>query len=102
MKTGCGTCIASCPGQAIFVLNYNYSSEKAAISFPYEYLPYPKVGRRFMGVNRKGEPVAEVEIVKVNQKTNLDKTAVVTMVCDKEYIHQIRSIERIKDDVKKQ
>jgi len=55
-----------------------------------------------MGVNRKGEPVAEVEIVKVNQKTNLDKTAVVTMVCDKEYIHQIRSIERIKDDVKKQ
>jgi len=99
---GCGACIASCPGQAIFVLNYNYSSEKAAISFPHEYLPYPKVGGRLMGVNRKGEPIAEVEIVKVNQKTNLDKTAVVTIVCDKEYIHQIRSIERIKDDVQKQ
>ncbi|MBU4228456.1 FAD-dependent oxidoreductase, partial [bacterium] len=74
---GCGACIASCPGQAIFVLNFNYSSEKAAISFPHEYLPYPKVGGRLMGVNRKGEPIAEVEIVKVNQKTNLDKTAVV-------------------------
>ena len=96
---GCGTCIASCPGQAIFVLNYNYSSEKAAISFPYEYLPYPKVGGRFMGVNRKGEPIAEVEIVKVNQKTNFDKTAVVTIACDKKYINQIRSIERIKDHV---
>jgi len=96
---GCGTCIASCPGQAIFVLNYNYSSEKAAISFPYEYLPYPKVGERFMGVNRKGEPIAEVEIVKVDQRTNFDKTAVVTIACDKKYINQIRSIERIKDDV---
>ncbi len=96
---GCGACIASCPGQAIFVLNYNYSSEKAVISFPYEYLPYPKVSGRFMGVNRKGEPIVEVEVVKVNQKTNFDKTAVVTIVCDKEYINQIRSIERIKDDV---
>jgi NADPH-dependent 2,4-dienoyl-CoA reductase/sulfur reductase-like enzyme/Fe-S-cluster-containing hydrogenase component 2 len=96
---GCGACIASCPGQAIFVLNYNYSSEKAAISFPYEYLPYPKVGGRFMGVGRKGESVAEVEIVKVDKRANFDKTAVITIVCDKEYIHQIRSIERIKDDV---
>ena len=95
---GCGTCIASCPGLAIFVLNYNYSSEKAAISFPYEYLPYPKIGGKAVGVNRKGEPVAKVEIVKVNQKTNFDKTVVVTIACDKEYIHQIRSIERIKDD----
>ena len=98
---GCGACIASCPGQAIFVLNYNYSSEKAAISFPYEYLPYPKAGGKAVGVNRKGEPVAEVEIVKVDQRTNFDKTAVVTIACDKKYIHQIRSIERIKDDVKK-
>lgn len=96
---GCGLCIASCPGQAIFVLDYNYSSEKAAISFPYEYLPYPKVGGRFMGVNRKGEPIVEIEIIKVNQKTNFDKTAVVTIACDKKYINQIRSIERIKDDV---
>ncbi len=99
---GCGACIAFCPGQAIFVLNYNYSSEKAAISFPYEYSPYPKVGVRVMGVNRKGEPIAYVEIVKVNQKTNFDKTVVVTITCDKEYIHQIRSIERIKSDFKKQ
>jgi len=95
---GCGACIASCPGQAIFVLNYKYSSEKAAISFPYEYLPYPKVGGRFMGVNRKGEPVAEVEIVKVDKRANFDKTAVITIACDKKYINQIRSIERIKDD----
>lgn len=96
---GCGACVASCPGQAIFVLNYNYFSEKAAISFPYEYLPYPKVGGKFMGVNRKGEPVAEVEIVKVDKKANFDKTAVITIACDKKYINQIRSIKRIKDNV---
>lgn len=96
---GCGACIASCPGQAIFVLDNNYYSDKAAISFPYEYLPYPRIGDRIMGVNRKGEPVTEVEIVKIDQKANFDKTAVVTVVYDKKYIHQIRSIERVKDDV---
>jgi len=99
---GCGLCIASCPGQAIFVLNYNYSSEKASISFPYEYLPYPKVGEKAVGVNRKGKPVVEVDIVKVDQRANFDKAAVVTIACDKKYINQIRFIERIKDDVKKQ
>jgi len=96
---GCGACIASCPGHAIFVLNYNYSSQKAAISFPYEYLPYPKIGGKAVGVNRKGELVAEVEIVRVDQRTSFDKTAVVTIACDKNYINQIRSIERIKNDV---
>jgi thioredoxin reductase/Fe-S-cluster-containing hydrogenase component 2 len=98
---GCGVCVASCPAQAIFVINYQYSSDKATISFPYEYLPYPEVGEKIMGVNRKGEPVAEVEIVKVNQRTNFDKTAVVTIACDKEYIHQIRFIERRKKDITK-
>jgi NADPH-dependent 2,4-dienoyl-CoA reductase/sulfur reductase-like enzyme/Fe-S-cluster-containing hydrogenase component 2 len=96
---GCGACIASCPGLAIFVLNYNYSSKKAVISFPYEYLPYPKIGEKAVGVNRKGEPVAEVEIVKLDKRANFDKTVVITIACDKKYINQIRSIERIKNDV---
>ena len=54
-----------------------------------------------MGVNRKGETVAEVEIVKVEIRNSFDKTAVITIACDKEYIHHIRFIERIKKDAKK-
>lgn len=81
------------------MLDYNYSPDKAAISFPYEYLPYPKPGDKVKGVNRRGEPVGEVEVIKVEQRHAFDRTAVVTIACAKEFIHQIRSIERRKDDV---
>ena len=91
--TGCGLCIASCPGQAIFLLNYNYSDSKAAVSFPYEYLPLPEVGDILTGVNRKGEAVAPVEIVKVDKKARNDHTTIITASMSKEYVHHIRSIK---------
>jgi ferredoxin len=42
--TGCGLCIASCPGQAIFVVHLHYSDEESLVTFPFEYLPLPQVG----------------------------------------------------------
>jgi len=33
--TGCGLCIASCPGLAIFVVDVNYSNTEALIKLPY-------------------------------------------------------------------
>ena len=92
--TGCSLCLASCPGQAIFLLNYNYSDNKASISFPYEYLPFPDPGETVMGINRDGEPVAPVEIIKVDNKKRNDHTAIITVAVDKIFINDIRSIEK--------
>ena len=92
--TGCSLCLASCPGQAIFLLNYNYSDNKASISFPYEYLPLPKSGETVMGVNRDGESVTQVEIIKVDNKKKNDLTAIITVTVEKRFINDIRSIER--------
>ena len=43
---GCGSCIAPCPGLAIFVVDMSYSEREAVVMLPYEFLPYPKVGER--------------------------------------------------------
>ena len=42
--TGCGACLAKCPGLAIFRVQKNYTDTTAMIEFPYEYLPVPEAG----------------------------------------------------------
>lgn len=44
--SGCGTCIPSCPGLAIFVVDFNYNKKMAQISIPYEFLPVPREGMK--------------------------------------------------------
>lgn len=42
--TGCGLCVAGCPGQAIFMVDKASYGDKDIVGIPYEYLPAPKVG----------------------------------------------------------
>jgi thioredoxin reductase/Fe-S-cluster-containing hydrogenase component 2 len=91
--TGCGLCLSCCPGLAIFLLNYNYSEEKAVLSIPYEYFPYPEVGEILPGIDRDGKTVTHVEVVKVDIKKVYDRTAIISVSLDKEFIHLVRSIK---------
>ena len=47
-----------------------------------------------MGVNRDGESVTQVEIIKVDNKKKNDLTAIITVAVEKRFINDIRSIER--------
>jgi len=95
---GCGQCIAKCPGLAIYLLDYNYNENEAAISFPYEYYPFPDEGEIVKAVNRKGDFVCEGKVMKVrNPKVN-ECTAVVTVTFPKKYYKEVRSIERIRGE----
>jgi len=87
--TGCGNCIASCPGLAIFVVDYN----KNTLSLPYEFLPVPKKGDLVWGLNREGKKVTKAEVIKVKDPAKNDKTAVVTIKLPKEYLMEVRNIE---------
>ncbi len=89
---GCGMCIAGCPGQAIFMIDYNLAEGKASVAFPYEFLPLPRVGDRVTGTDKSGKAVAEVEILKVDNRKSNDRTPVITVSVDREFIHQVRSI----------
>ena len=40
--TGCGACVAACPGLAITVVDKSYSETEGTSNFPLEYLPLPQ------------------------------------------------------------
>ncbi|MGN0055223.1 MAG: FAD-dependent oxidoreductase [Atopobiaceae bacterium] len=76
---GCGLCVASCPGQAIFLLDETDVPGYADVSLPYEFLPLPTKGQRGVALGRDGKPVCEAEVVSVKRTKAFDHTAVVTM-----------------------
>ncbi len=92
--TGCGLCISSCPGMAIFVVDVTYSGDKALVSFPYEYLPLPEVGDKVAATDREGKKVCEGEVIRVLDKPKQGHTPVVSVAIPKEFALQVRSIAR--------
>ena len=92
---GCGRCIPICPGQAIFRVDMTFSEDKAAVSFPYEFLPMPRKGDVVQGVNRAGEVVCDAEVLRVQQPKGFDHTAVIAVAVPKELAMKVRSMRRL-------
>lgn len=86
--TGCKRCVGICPGLAIFVVKVE--NEKALITLPYEFLPFPKVGDIVKALDREGKPRGTAKIKKVNRR---GKTTVVTIEIDKELAMEVRNIK---------
>jgi Fe-S-cluster-containing hydrogenase component 2 len=87
--TGCKSCIAKCPGLAIFVVDYN----KSTVSIPYELLPLPKKGDILEGLNREGKKVCNALVVSIKDPEKNDKTAVITIKVPQEYLMEVRNIK---------
>ncbi len=93
--TGCGACVAACPGLAITVLNEGYSPTESTIDFPFEYLPLPEVGDQVEAVNRFGEAVCPGRILAVRKPEAYAGTAVVSMAVPTEFADEVRSMKRL-------
>ncbi|WBW95559.1 4Fe-4S dicluster domain-containing protein [Oceanirhabdus sp. W0125-5] len=91
--TGCTMCISSCPGLAIMVLDKTYSEDEVLFKIPYEFLPLPKDGDIVKGLNRKGEYITKVKVVKVMNLEIYDKTTIIHVAVNKKYIHEFRNIQ---------
>ena len=89
--TGCGECVAICPGLAIFVINLKYKNDEALVTFPYEFLSTPKRGEIWEALYREGKKVGEAKIVAVRMK---NQTAVVTIAVKKHLAMDVRNIGR--------
>jgi len=100
--TGCGVCISSCPGLAIFVLSLNYTDESALISFPFEFFPLPKVGEEVSAIDRQGRTVCKGKVVKILNKRKQDRTPVVSISIPKKYALVVRGISVKKNGFSKQ
>jgi Fe-S-cluster-containing hydrogenase component 2 len=91
----CSQCIPICPGQAIFRVDMIYSESRAAVSFPYEFLPMPQAGDIVSGVNRAGEVVCDAEVLRVQRPKSFDLTAVITVAVPKDQAMEVRSMKRL-------
>jgi len=97
--TGCGKCIAQCPGLAIFVVDMTYNNTEATISFPHEYLPLPAKGQMVAAVNRAGEKVCQGRVIQVAKPVGNDHTPVITIAVPNSLIHDVRGIKRLGYDI---
>jgi Fe-S-cluster-containing hydrogenase component 2 len=92
--TGCGICVASCPGQAIFILD----GAKSIIGIPHEYIPLPVVGDEVMCLDRSGKAKCTGRIVRVINGKKQDHTAVVYLSVPREHLMNIRGIKVMECD----
>jgi len=89
--TGCGICISSCPGLAIFVIDMNYSDDKSLIKLPHEMLPLPEKGEEVYALDREGSTLGKVKVVKVLKIKN--KTNIISLEVPKNIAMKVRSIK---------
>lgn len=87
---GCGMCVASCSGQAIFLVDESYEEGFASVTLPYEFLPLPEAGVRGAALGRDGRKVCEAEVVGVKSLPAFDKTHLLTMKVPVEYAMKAR------------
>ncbi|MGN0484301.1 MAG: FAD-dependent oxidoreductase [Lachnospiraceae bacterium] len=86
----CGMCVASCSGQAIFLVDEEYDEAYATVTMPYELLPYPEEGCMGKGLNRSGEAVCNATVISVKTSPAFDKTALLTVKIPKEKVNEVR------------
>ena len=90
--TGCGICISSCPGLAIFVIALNHDIESSLVSFPFEYLPLPKVGEEVAASDREGKEICKGKVVRIVNKPINGHTPVISLSIPKKYALLVRGI----------
>ncbi len=90
--TGCGECIAICPGLAIFVVHLNFKEGRSLVMIPYEMLPEPERGGIYEALDREGKPIGEARVIAVRRKPG--KTLIVSLEVDRDIAMSVRNIGR--------
>lgn len=87
--TGCALCVASCPGLAVFVVDYS-REDKALVYIPYEMLPVPQKGDKGDALDRSGKRIGSAEVAKVRKGTR--GTNILGILVEKDLAMNVRSI----------
>ena len=91
----CGMCVASCSGQAIFLVDEDCGDGTATVTLPYEFLPLPEVGAKGKGLGRNGQIVCDAQVVSVKSAKAFDKTNLLTIRVPKEYAMKARFFKAV-------
>lgn len=90
---GCGICVYNCPGLAIMVIGEDDDPYFNTFDIPYEFYPLPQKGDIVKGVNRKGEVLCDVMILRVLNNKAQDKTALLRVKVPNQYIYDFATIK---------
>lgn len=93
---GCGLCISSCPGLAIFVISKNYSKREGLVMLPYEFLPLPKPNDIIEVLSREGKKLCNAKVTRMLLTKKQDRTAIISIVLPKKLIMEARYIRPLK------
>jgi len=93
--TGCGTCVAACPGLAIYLKKYLFKEDLAYIAFPFEYVPLPTEGQTIDMVDRMGSVVCQGTVLRVVKIKKNDRTAVIHVSYPNECYEQVVNMKRL-------
>lgn len=87
---GCGKCVVSCSGQAIFLIDEDYDDNCGTVTMAYEFLPYPKAGTKGKAYGRDGKEVCEAEVMNCRISSSMDHTALLTIKVPKNMVMKAR------------
>lgn len=87
---GCGMCVASCSGQAIFLVNEEVEPGYGEVTMPYEFLPLPKTGEKGIALGRDGKKVCEAVVTNVRTAKAFDHTSLLTIKVPNEMLMKAR------------
>lgn len=90
--TGCGVCLAKCPGLAIMLVDASAPDGTVEFSVPHEFLPLPAEGDTVTVVDRAGEDVCEGTVTQVLCPPSFDRTPVVRFCVEEAYMMGARAI----------
>lgn len=90
---GCSICISKCPGLAIMVVDGSQSEDEIVFRIPYEFRPLPNPGDMVKGTDRDGKYLTNVKVIKVVNPKSFDRTPVVYVSVDKDFLYDFRNIE---------
>ena len=94
--TGCGICVAACPGQACFLVDEDFAPGRASVDFPYEYLPLPERGMTVEARSNMGEKVCDAVVEQVLLRKNAAGTAVVRVSVPVEFAYAVRGMRPLE------
>lgn len=87
---GCGMCVASCSGQAIFLVNEETEEGYGEVTMPYEFLPLPAEGDKGVALGRDGKEICKAVVAKIRSAKAFDNTNLLTIKVPKDMVMRAR------------
>ena len=92
-------CVASCSGQAIFLVEEDVAPGYGEVTMPYEFMPLPEVGDKGIACGRDGKEICECEVTKVRTAPVFDHTNLLTIKVPNDMLMKARFYRAKKEAV---